>query len=239
MLAKRLGALAHPLHRLNPPPHALHRFLHLGHQRAAHLQRKIQPGPRQPPQRHVVAVVNQVDAATEPHRPVHHAQLAVQAPPAVRQQQPQRPQRRIHAPQHPGSLKLFGPDLGQSPGAHAIDHQMGAHAARCGAHQRLGHRGSGAGEVKDVGLELDVRHGSIHGLNQRREELLGALQQTHLVVVGGPGPRGQRKGLAPHPVTPPPRTPRQRLTAGTPRSGADGPTCATRCGHGARAATAA
>jgi len=43
-------ALAGRAHRLQAPPQLLHRLQHVGHQRAAHLQREIQPRPLEPAQ---------------------------------------------------------------------------------------------------------------------------------------------------------------------------------------------
>lgn len=98
------------------------------------------------------------------------------------QQQAQGAQRRVHAPLHPGGTQARRPGLGQPPGAHAVHHQVGAHAPLRCADQGITHAGARAGEVEDVGFKLDVAERGIHGLHQRRKQFLRALVQLHVVV---------------------------------------------------------
>ena len=69
---------------------------------------------------------------------------------------------------------------------------MHAHAPLGGAHQGLGHLRTGVREIKDIGLELDVRQRHIHGLDEGRKELLRALEQPYLVVLGKVGGLGHQ-----------------------------------------------
>ena len=70
---------------------------------------------------------------------------------------------------------------------------MRAHTALRRANQRLGHLRPRAGEVKDVGLELDVGQRRIHRLDQGGKQLLRALQPVHPVVFGEIGHPSHRR----------------------------------------------
>ncbi len=104
-------ALARLARGLQAPPELLHGVGHVVHQRAGHAQRKVQPRCVQLAQRHVVLVVDDVDAAAKTHRAVDHTQLAVQAPPAAGQQQAEAAQRRVDVPVHAGGVEAVSPRL--------------------------------------------------------------------------------------------------------------------------------
>ena len=177
------AALAHIAHGLHAPPQLLHGIAGLHHQAAGGAHRKVKAGGVQRTVVGVVKIIEHVDAAAKQHPPVHHAQLAVQAPPAAGQQQAQSAQGGVHPPLHTGRSEAGSPEGRQAAGAYAVHHQMRAHAALRRTGQRFAHAAARAGEVEDVGFKLNVRQGCIHGLDQRREQLLCALVQAHIVVV--------------------------------------------------------
>jgi hypothetical protein len=160
----------------------------LHHQAAGGLHGKVKRGAC--PARHGWGrkVVQHVDAAAKQHPPVHHAQLAVQAPPAAGAAAGPGPSGEYTRHCTPGRSEAGSPDRRQA--ARCLRHPPPDACARRAAPHGPAPRPRccpGAGEVKDVGFEMNVRQGCIHGLDQRRKQLLRALVQAHIVVCANSG----------------------------------------------------
>ena len=166
---------------LQPPPELLHGFHHVGHHRAGHPQRKVQSRRHQPPQSHVILIVDDVDAAAKAHLAVHHAKLSVQASPATRDQQTQATQRRVDTPANTRLRKAPFPLVGDPWRAHPIDHQSHQHTPLCRTLQRLRHAQRRAGELEDIGFQMHRPARGVHGLHKGREQLGATRQQQQLV----------------------------------------------------------
>jgi len=86
-------ALAHIAHGLHAPPQLLHGVAGGHHQTAGDHHGKVKPRRSQNAMVGIVKVVQHVDTATEQQMPIDDAHLAVQAAPALGQQQTQGAQR--------------------------------------------------------------------------------------------------------------------------------------------------
>jgi hypothetical protein len=153
------------------------------HQSPTRAHSKVQPRFDQSAVVRVVPVVQDVDAATKGQVAIDHTQLAVQTPPAAGDQQTQSAQWGIHTPVHPGMRKTLAPFGRQIRRAHAIDHHPNAHPPQGGTLQGFGHRGGGTMKVKNVGFDVNLRAGLVHGQNQRLEIGLSAFDQSDLMTV--------------------------------------------------------
>jgi len=111
------------------------------------------------------------------------AQLAMQAPPATGNQESQSAQRGINAPLHACHLETLGPGCRQCRGAHAVKHEPHPHAAQGGPLQRQRHGLCTAVQVKDVGLELDLRARLVNGCDQGSKVGVPALDEADLVTI--------------------------------------------------------
>ncbi len=162
--------------RASPPqvrarPHRARRGVHRRHQRPAHFHRVVQPRRVGPAVVHVVAVVDDVDAADEGHPLVAHAQLLVQAAQLARLQ-PRVPavERAEHLQPHAAAGEHLAQAGQRGDAAEAVHHHVHAHAARRRAIERLGN-GAGRGiVVEDVGGQPDLAGGGIDGLAHAREK---------------------------------------------------------------------
>ena len=170
------------MYRLQAPPELLHGFGHLRHQRASDAQRKIEAGRGQAAQRHIVLVINDVDAAAESHRAVDHTQLAVQPTPVVRYQDAKAPHGRVHPKPHTRLGKALLPFGWHGARAYPVHHQPHPNAPVRGAFQRLGHAQRLTGKFENIGFQMDHRARHVHRRHQRREQSHAAFEQQQLVT---------------------------------------------------------
>ena len=136
--AGEVESLAHLARRLHAQPQARHRLVHVGDQRAGDAHREVEARLVELAVVRVVVVVEQVDAAAERDLRVDDAELAVQAPPALRQQHAPAARRIEDAPVHAGRLPARLPGGRDVAGADAVDDDADLDAARRRALERLG-----------------------------------------------------------------------------------------------------
>ena len=151
--------LACVLGSLHAAPELFHGQAGLADKMARGLHRKVKTRRIQRTVVGVVKIVQHIDAAAKQHLAVNHAQFSVQAPPALRQQQTERP-------------------------AHSIHQQARAHATLRCALQRFRDLRASACAIKNVGFKLDVGACRVHGPHQGGKQFGGALQQRYAVAVG-------------------------------------------------------
>ena len=155
--------------------------MHMLHQRAGHAHRKIEPRHRQGPMVGVEKVVQHVYAGTVGDAAVHHAHFAVQTPPAAGEKHSEPPQRRKNPPCHTTAVKTLGPLRRQAGRAETIHREVDPDAAQRRALERTRYQTARRIQVEDIGLKADFMLAGVELRDQRREILLPALQQLHLV----------------------------------------------------------
>ena len=140
-------------------------------------------------------VIEHIDAAAIGDPAIDHAQLAVQAPPAARDEHAQAPQRREDVPGDTVAVELRGPFEWQSGRTHTVHGQEHRHTTRGCPDQRLRHAGARRIKVKDIGLQPHFMLAVADRLDQGIEIGLPALQQFDLVSTAqrkhAPGLAGQ------------------------------------------------
>ena len=226
---QHLGFFAPVARQVGACPHRARGGMHRLRQRALHGHRKVQPRRVAPAVVHVVAVVDQVDAADKSQALITHTKLLVQ-PAQLPGLQP-----RIPAVERTKNFQLHGTAGKHRPharqrgdGAKAVHHQVHRHTA-CGSPlERVGHQRGGRVVVKDVGGQPDIALRGVDAFAHAGEQCVATLQQFNLVAAhkarrwhGRPALQGfstgQRHGFS----QPRKQAPIQRSTAG-------GRTCAPR-----------
>ena len=156
--------------------------MHLARQRAAQLDREVQPRRLGPAVVQVVAVFDDVDAADEGRALVHDTQFLMQpaqlpglqpGPPAV--------ERAEHLQPHAAAGQPRTQRGQRRQRAEAVDDQVHLHAAAVGVEQRVGDAAAGAVVVEDVGRQPDLAPRRGDGFAHAREQLVAALQQVDSV----------------------------------------------------------
>jgi hypothetical protein len=169
-----LAGIARGLHAV---PQPRHRLVRVFDERPGDAHREVEARLRERATHRIEAVVDDVDAAAKADPRVDDAELAVQAPPARRQEDAPAARRIEDAPAHSRRLPAL-PPLGRDlAGADAVDDDADDDAARGRALERLGDGDRRTDELEDVGLEHDLGARAIDRLDERGKERLAALQE--------------------------------------------------------------
>jgi hypothetical protein len=155
------------LRRLQSPPELAHGRMHLLHQWTGHPHGEVKTRCIQRAMVGVNPIVEHIDAATKCHLTIHHAQLAMQTPPAAGHQQPQTPQWRKHAPLRTRRSQPCRPSLRQRGRTHTIHHHTHVDTTSSRTLQRLKHLLTTRIKSKDISLQPNLMQAAVHGLNQR------------------------------------------------------------------------
>ena len=125
----------------------------------------------------VQPVIQDVDTATKRPLPIDHTQFAVQTPPPAGNQHPRVAEGCVAVPLHSTLAPTIHPMGGQIGGAHTIHHHKYRNPTLRCAGQGLGHIGTLAIEIKNVGLQSHLVLGGVDSPHQRRKKLITATQQ--------------------------------------------------------------
>ena len=194
---QRLGTAQQGQHLLAPTlpqagagPHRAQRLCHRGHHRAAQADGKVQPRRGVQAVVDVEPVVDEVDAADEGLRAIHHAELLVEAAqlPGLQPVPPARERAEDHQ-LHAGRLQPL-PHPGQAAQrAEAVHHHPHRQAAPRSRGQGQGHPLAGRVVMEDVGGQPDLLTRLADRRDQGGKELIAPSQQRDLVAAleGRPG----------------------------------------------------
>ena len=144
------------LRGLHAPPKLAHGFMHFLHQWPCDTHGKIKTRRVQHPMIGVKPVIQHIDATTKSHLAIHHAQLAVQAPPTTGHQQPKATQRRKNSPLHPRCSQPLGPGRRQFWGPDPIHYQKHRHPTQGSALQRLHDQLAATLDVENIGFQPNL-----------------------------------------------------------------------------------